>query len=73
VTGKENEAFFFKKVVPVSPRQLPCVVGSYGVGKKCKAALWDVVQPPPWLGTYLCYMKSRPLVMTHEETLLPSH
>lgn len=73
LNGKANEAFCFKKVFPVNPRQLPFVVESSGVGKKNRAALQGVVQSLLKLGMYLQYMKSKPLIMTHDETLLPSH
>lgn len=73
LTGKANEAFCFKKVFPVNPRQVPFVVESYGVGKKNREALQGVVQSLLKPGMYLQYMKSKPLIMTHDESLLPSH
>lgn len=72
LTGKAKEAFCFKKVFPFDTSYLPFVVESYGVGKKYRVASQGVVQSLLKLGTYLHCMKSKPLIMTHCETLLPS-
>lgn len=71
MTRKVDKAFCFKHVVPVNSRQLSHVAKTCVVEEVQRVALCDVTQLK--LQMHLHYMKSRPLVMTHDEPLLPNH
>lgn len=67
---KQMRHFCFKKVFPVNP--IPFLLRVMEKKKIYRVAPQDVVQSLLKLGMYLHYMKSKPLIRTHDETLLPS-